>query len=78
MHMSDALLSPVVAGAMHAASGAAVAASVMKLRRSAEPVKIAEAGVMGAFVFGKGGAKLGEGICGFCPVFFKEAVRLLL
>ena len=51
MHMSDALLSPAVAGAMHVASGAAVAASVMKLRRSAEPVKIAEAGVMGAFVF---------------------------
>ena len=51
MHMSDALISPAVAGAMHVASGAAVAASVMKLRRSAEPVKIAEAGVMGAFVF---------------------------
>lgn len=51
MHMSDALLSPAVAGAMHMASGAAVAASVMRLRRSAEPVKVAEAGVMGAFVF---------------------------
>ena len=51
MHMSDALLSPAVAGAMCVASGAAVAASVMKLRRSTEPVKVAEAGVMGAFVF---------------------------
>ena len=51
MHMSDALLSPSVAGAMCAASGAAVAASVFKLRRSAKPVKVAEAGVMGAFVF---------------------------
>lgn len=51
MHMSDALLSPAVAGVMCAASGAAVAASVMKLRRSEEPVKVAEAGVMGAFVF---------------------------
>ena len=51
MHMSDALLSPAVAGAMCAASGAAVAVSVMKLRRSAGPVKVAEAGVMGAFVF---------------------------
>ena len=51
MHMSDALLSPAVAGVMCAASGAAVAASVMKLRRSTEPVKVAEAGVMGAFVF---------------------------
>ena len=51
MHMSDALLSPAVAGAMCAASGAAVAASAFRLRRSAEPVKVAEAGVMGAFVF---------------------------
>lgn len=51
MHMSDALLSPGVAGAMYAASGAAVAASVMKLRRSEAPAKVAEAGVMGAFVF---------------------------
>ena len=51
MHMADALLSPTVAGVMCAASGAAVAASVMKLRRSTEPVKVAEAGVMGAFVF---------------------------
>ena len=49
--MSDALLSPTVAGVMCAASGAAVAASVMKFRRSEEPVKVAEAGVMGAFVF---------------------------
>lgn len=51
MHMSDALLSPAVAGTMCAASGAAVAASVMRLRRSEAPVKVAEAGVMGAFVF---------------------------
>ena len=51
MHMSDALLSPTVAGVMCAASGTAVAASVFKLRRSAEPVKVAESGVMGAFVF---------------------------
>lgn len=51
MHMSDALLSPTVAGVMCTASGAAIAASVLKLRREAEPVKVAEAGVMGAFVF---------------------------
>ena len=51
MHMSDALLSPGVAGVMYAASGAAVAASVMKIRKSETPAKIAEAGVMGAFVF---------------------------
>lgn len=51
MHMSDALLSPAVAGTMCVASGVAVAASVMKLRRSAGPVKVAEPGVMGAFVF---------------------------
>lgn len=49
--MSDALLSPAVAGTMCAASGAAIAASVMHLRRSEAPVKVAEAGVMGAFVF---------------------------
>ena len=51
MHMSDALLSPAVAGTMYAASGVAVAAAVAKLRKSPEKVKVAEAGVMGAFVF---------------------------
>lgn len=51
MHMSDALLSPAVAGVMYAASGTAVAASALKLRRCGEPVKVAEVGVMGAFVF---------------------------
>ena len=51
MHMSNALLSPAVAGVMSAASGVAIATSVMKLRRSTKPVKVAEAGVMGAFVF---------------------------
>lgn len=51
MHMSDALLSPAVAGTMCVASGATIAASVMRLRRSEAPVKVAEAGVMGAFVF---------------------------
>lgn len=51
MHMSDALLSPVVAGGMCVASGAAVAVSAMRLRRTEDPVKVAEAGVMGAFVF---------------------------
>ena len=51
MHMADALLSPAVAGTMYAASGVAVAAAVAKLRKSPEKVKVAEAGVMGAFVF---------------------------
>ena len=51
MHMADALLSPTVAGVMCAASGVAAAASVAKLRRSADSVKVAEAGVMGAFAF---------------------------
>ena len=51
MHMSDALLSPAVAGGMYACSGVAVAAAVAKLRKSPETVKVAEAGVMGAFVF---------------------------
>ena len=51
MHMADALLSPAVAGIMYgAASGAAVGA-VMKLRKRPESVKVAEVGVMGAFVF---------------------------
>lgn len=51
MHMSDALLSPAVSVAMSAVSGAAVVASVLKLRRTAGAVKVAESGVMGAFVF---------------------------
>ena len=51
MHMSDALLSPGVAGTMYAASGIAVGAAVAKLRKSPGAVKVAEAGVMGAFVF---------------------------
>jgi len=51
MHMSDALLSPAVAGGMYACSGVAVAAAAAKLRKSPETVKVAEAGVMGAFVF---------------------------
>ena len=51
MHMSDALLSPAVAGTMYAASGVAVGAAIAKLRKSQGEVKIAEAGVMGAFVF---------------------------
>lgn len=51
MHMSDALLSPSVAGTMYAASGVAVAAAIAKLRKSPENVKVSEAGVMGAFVF---------------------------
>jgi cobalt/nickel transport system permease protein len=36
---------------MYVTSATAIATSVMKLRRSTEPVKVAEAGVMGAFVF---------------------------
>ena len=51
MHMSDALLSPAVSVAMSAVSGAAIVASVTKLRRTVGSVKVAESGVMGAFVF---------------------------
>ncbi len=51
MHMSDALLTPAVAGTMYAASAIAVGAAVTKIRKSPQSVKVAEAGVMGAFVF---------------------------
>lgn len=51
MHMSDALLSPVVAGTMYAASAAALTAAVAKVRKDHGESKVAEAGVMGAFVF---------------------------
>jgi cobalt/nickel transport system permease protein len=51
MHMADALLSPTVAGTMYGAASAAAAGAVMKLRKQPEAVKVAEVGVMGAFVF---------------------------
>lgn len=51
MHMADALLAPVVATTMYAASGVATGVSVKKLRLSEEAEKIPVMGVMAAFVF---------------------------
>lgn len=52
MHMSDALLSPVVGGVMAAASAGAVAWSVARMRKDdLDEKKIPTMGVMGAFVF---------------------------
>ena len=51
MHMADALIVPAVAGTMYAASGAAAAYSIYKVRQENAPDKIPVMGVMGAFVF---------------------------
>ena len=51
MHMADALIMPATAGVMFAASGAAAAYSVYKVRQEHAPEKIPVMGVMGAFVF---------------------------
>ena len=51
MHMSDALLSPVVGCAAWAVSAAAVGFSVKKIADSGEDKKIPLMGIMGAFVF---------------------------
>ncbi len=51
MHMADALVSPAVAGTMYAASTAAAAYSVKKVRNENDVKKIPLMGVMGAFVF---------------------------
>jgi cobalt/nickel transport system permease protein len=52
MHMSDALISPVVGGAMLAASAAAVGFSVKKIAGDGlDEKKIPMMGIMGAFVF---------------------------
>jgi len=51
MHMADALVSPAVAGVMAAASAAAAAVSVYKVRQEDDRKKIPLMGVMGAFVF---------------------------
>jgi len=49
MHMADALVVPAVAGTMYAASTAAAAYSIRKVRLENEPKKIPAMGVMGAF-----------------------------
>ena len=51
MHMADALIVPSTAAVMYAASGAAAAYSIYKVRQENAPEKIPVMGVMGAFVF---------------------------
>jgi cobalt/nickel transport system permease protein len=51
MHMADALISPIVGGAMWIASGTAATVAAKSLRRHAESSNVPLMGVMGAFVF---------------------------
>jgi cobalt/nickel transport system permease protein len=51
MHMSDALLSPVVGGAFWIASGSLIAVSAKKIAMENDHHKIPLMGVLGAFVF---------------------------
>ena len=51
MHMADALVSPIVAGTMYAASLGAAGYSIHKVRQEDDQKKIPLMGVMGAFVF---------------------------
>lgn len=51
MHMADALLSPVVGGAMWAVSAATIAFSSKKVREELDDKKVPLMGVLGAFVF---------------------------
>lgn len=51
MHMADALISPVVGGAMWAATAGVAAYSIKKIQNDLDEKKIPLMGVMGAFVF---------------------------
>ena len=51
MHMADALLSPVVAGAMYVASGTVAGRSVAKLRKDEDTSKLPTMAVASALVF---------------------------
>ena len=51
MHMADALVSPVVGGAMLAVSAGAIVYSVIKTKDDLDEKKVPMMGVMGAFVF---------------------------
>ncbi|HBC94952.1 MAG TPA: cobalamin biosynthesis protein CbiM [Pelotomaculum sp.] len=51
MHMADALISPVVGGAMWAATVGVAAYSIKKIQNDLDEKKIPLMGVMGAFVF---------------------------
>lgn len=50
MHMSDALISPIVAGAAYAVSGSLIALSIARLKHTASQGFIPLTGVMGSFV----------------------------
>lgn len=51
VHMSDALLSPAVGGAMWAAAAATVAVCARRLRQRPDDRRVALMGVLGAFLF---------------------------
>lgn len=51
MHMADALISPVVGGAMWAATAGVAAYSLTKVREEMDEKKVPLMGVMGAFIF---------------------------
>jgi cobalt/nickel transport system permease protein len=51
MHMSDALLSPAVGGALWAATAGAVAVSARRVEREPDGRRVPLMGVLGAFVF---------------------------
>lgn len=51
MHMADALISPVVGGAMWAATAGVAAYSIKKVQNDIDEQKVPLMGVMGAFVF---------------------------
>lgn len=51
MHMADALISPVVGGAMWAATAGVAAYSIKKIQNDLDEKKIPLMGVMGAFIF---------------------------
>jgi cobalt/nickel transport system permease protein len=51
MHMSDALISPAVGGALWAAAGGLAAWSARRVERAPDPSRVPLMGVLGAFVF---------------------------
>lgn len=51
MHMADALITPIVAGAMYVSSGAVLTYSVKKIRPEEDLKKVSLMGILGAFVF---------------------------
>ena len=51
MHMADALISPIVGGAMWAATAGVAAYSIRKVQNEMDEKKIPLMGVMGAFIF---------------------------